>query len=111
MATRMKPEGCCAPIVVKPLPKRTVKRVAMIAKALSDPTRIEVLRLLAQQAGPVCACDIVDHFDLSQPTVSHHLKTLKEAGLLHGNQSGLWMIYEIAAGSDDLLVDFSRLLE
>ena len=111
MATRMKPEGCCAPIAVKPLPKRKVKRVAMIAKALSDPTRIEVLRLLAQQAGPVCACDIVDHFDLSQPTVSHHLKTLKEAGLLRGSRSGLWVIYEIAAGSDDLLVDFSRLLE
>ena len=83
----------------------------MIAKALSDPTRIEVLRLLAQQAGPVCACDIVDHFDLSQPTVSHHLKTLKEAGLLRGRRSGLWVFYEIAAGSDELLVDFSRLLE
>ena len=66
----------------------------MVGKALADPNRIEMLRLLAQQPGPVCACDIVDHFDLSQPTVSHHLKILKEAGLLRGTRNGLWAFYK-----------------
>jgi ArsR family transcriptional regulator len=110
MATRTKPEGCCARIAAKTLPKRKLERVATVAKALSDPTRIEILRLLAQQAGPVCACDIVDHFDLSQPTVSHHLKILKEAGLLRGSRSGLWAIYELDSRSVGMLEDFSRLL-
>lgn len=62
-------------------------------KALSDPTRMEILRIVAAQPGPVCACDIVDRFKLSQPTISHHLKTLSKAGLLIGRRSGLWRFY------------------
>lgn len=111
MARRTKPEGCCTPKALKPLPKKKADRVAKIAKALSDPTRVEVLRLLVRQKGPVCACDIVDHFDLSQPTVSHHLKTLTEAGLLRGSRDGLWAIYEVDARGIDLLEDFRRLLD
>ena len=62
-------------------------------KALSDPTRMEILRIVAAQPGPVCACDIVDRFKLSQPTISHHLKTLSNAGLLISRRSGLWRFY------------------
>ena len=111
MATRTKPGSCCSPVAVKSLPNRKVERLALAAKALSDPTRIEVLRFIAGQTGPVCACDIVDRFHLSQPTMSHHLKTLKEAGLLRGSRSGLWTMYEIEDGGAGLLGDFGRLLK
>ena len=67
----------------------------MLGKALADPNRIEILRLLAQQASPVCACDIVVNFDLSQPTVSHHLKILVKARLLRRTQKGLWAFYQV----------------
>ena len=75
----------------------------MIAKALADPNRIEIMRLLAQQKGPLCACDIVEHFDLSQPTISHHLRILKEAGLLRGTRNGLWAFYEAEPDGVDVL--------
>jgi len=63
-------------------------------KALADPTRLEILRVVAAQSGAVCACDIVDRFDLSQPTISHHLKILRDAGLLASRRNGLWSFYE-----------------
>lgn len=62
-------------------------------KALADPTRLEILRVVVAQSGPVCACDIVDRFDLSQPTISHHLKILRDAGLLTSRKKGLWSFY------------------
>lgn len=95
MAARAKPSGCCAPRAVRPLRKRKLGRLTAVAKALADPNRIELLRLLARQSEPVCACDIVEHFDLSQPTVSHHLKILKQAGLLRGTRNGLWVFYQV----------------
>ena len=110
MAARVKPAGCCAPRAVKHLPERKLERVAMVAKALADPNRIEILRLLAQQAAPVCACDIVERFDLSQPTVSHHLKILKEAGLLRGTRNGLWAFYEVDPDGARLLEGLTGLL-
>ena len=61
------------------------------------------MRLLAGQEGAVCACDIVEHVDLSQPTVSHHLKVLKEAGLLRSYRQGLWAFYETEAAGVGLL--------
>ncbi len=110
MAARVKPAGCCAPRAVKPLPERKLERVAMVAKALADPNRIEILRLLAQQAAPVCACDIVEHFDLSQPTVSHHLKILNEAKLLRGTRNGLWAFYEAEPDGVSVLEGLTGLL-
>lgn len=97
MATRTRPSGCCAPSAVKPLPAGRLSKITAVAKALADPNRIEILRLLAAQESAVCACDIVDHLALSQPTVSHHLKVLKEAGLMRGSRKGLWAFYEVEA--------------
>ena len=112
MAARARPAGCCTPKAVEPLPAEHLERLAGLAKALADPNRIEMLRLLARQTAPVCACDIVEHFDLSQPTVSHHLKILREAGLLRGTRSGLWAFYEVdpqgAESLEDLTGLFSR---
>jgi ArsR family transcriptional regulator len=63
-------------------------------KAVADPTRLEILRVVNAQSGPVCACDIVERFELSQPTISHHLKILRDAGLLASRKKGLWSFYE-----------------
>ena len=79
-------------------------------RALADATRLEILRLVAAQAGPVCVCDIVDRFDLAQPTISHHLKVLREAGLLRTSKVGIWAFYELEAEAKDLLEEASDLL-
>ena len=110
MATRARPAGCCAPRAIEPLAAERLERVAAIAKALADPNRIEMLRLVAHQSAPVCACDIVEHFDLSQPTVSHHLKTLREAGLLRGTRNGLWAFYELDPAGADALESLTQLI-
>ena len=65
-----------------------------VFKALADATRLEILRLVGSQEGPTCVCDIVDHFDLRQPTISHHLKVLREAGLVRSSKIGIWSFYE-----------------
>lgn len=93
MAERTRPAGCCVAVAIKPLPARQAGRITAVAKALADRNRVEILRLLARQPGPLCACDVVEHFDLSQPTVSHHLKVLREAGLLSATRRGLWTFY------------------
>jgi ArsR family transcriptional regulator, arsenate/arsenite/antimonite-responsive transcriptional repressor len=62
-------------------------------RALGDPTRLEIFRLLAAQEAPVCACDVVDRFGLSQPTISHHLRILREAGLVTVAKRGVWAWY------------------
>ena len=93
MAKRKRPRACCPLVKVRPLPSASRDGLTSILKALSDPTRLEILRTIAAQAGPVCACDVVERFDLSQPTISHHLKVLCESGLLVGRREGLWMFY------------------
>jgi ArsR family transcriptional regulator len=90
--------------------KSNQERVVSVAKALSDPSRIEMIRFLARQDGPLCACDIVERFDLSQPTVSHHLKILKEAGLLRGTRDGLFAFYEVEPAGVAVLDSMSALL-
>jgi ArsR family transcriptional regulator len=64
-------------------------------RALGDPTRFEIFRLIAAQESPICACDIVDRFDLRQPTISYHLKLLREAGLITVSQRGVWAYYAV----------------
>jgi len=95
MTTRTRPEGCCPLQGVAPLPSREQERWARLFKALADPTRLEILRLVAAQPGPTCVCDLVARFDLAQPTISHHLKLLREAGLLTQSRIGIWSFYAI----------------
>ena len=64
-----------------------------VFKALSDPTGLEIFRLIAAQSAPLCACDIVTRFHLRQPTISHHLKVLREAGLVTAERRGIWSHY------------------
>jgi ArsR family transcriptional regulator len=115
VTTRTRPEGCCPLQGVAPLPPREQDRWARLFKALSDPTRLEILRLITAQPGPTCVCDLVARFDLSQPTISHHLKLLREAGLLTQSRIGIWSFYaldpagaEALAGAAGALLSASR---
>lgn len=93
---RARPEGCCPPRAVRPLRSREQGRLVAAFKALADPTRLEILRFVAAQAGAVCVCDIVSRFDLSQPTISHHLKVLREAGLIEvAYKRKTWSFYRL----------------
>ena len=95
MTARARPEGCCPLQPIAPLPNHERHRAVRGFKALADATRLEILRLVRAQAGPTCVCDIVDHFDLSQPTISHHLKILREAGLVTQSRIGIWSFYAL----------------
>ena len=69
--------------------------MAAIAKALADPVRLQLVDVLRKHAGKVCVCELVPLFDLSQPTVSHHLKVLRDAGLVDSERRGLWAYYYV----------------
>ena len=90
-------EGCCPSLAGK-VPcaaEREAKRWAAVFKALSDPTRLQILSLVARNPGGVCECNIVDCTPLSQPTISYHVKVLTEAGLLDVEKQGLWCYYRL----------------
>ena len=94
MSPRARPADCCStPRAPAPLASEERERAVAIFRALGDPTRLEVFRLIAAQPDPICVCDVVDRFDVSQPTISHHLKTLREAGLVTVSRRGVWAYY------------------
>ncbi len=86
--------ACCTPLTRQPLTPSQAEQVAPTLKALADPVRLRLLSLVASHAGgEACVCDLTDAFDLSQPTISHHLKVLHEAGLLERSKRGVWVYY------------------
>jgi ArsR family transcriptional regulator len=88
-------ERCCEPVVYPDVQRQEAERVAQIAKALADPVRVQLVDVLQKHAGKVCVCELVPLFDLSQPTVSHHLKVLRDAGLVESERRGLWAYYYV----------------
>jgi ArsR family transcriptional regulator len=88
-------EPCCQPVVYPDLERAQAQRMAAIAKALADPIRVQLVDVLRQHAGKVCVCELVPLFDLSQPTVSHHLKVLRQAGIVDSERVGLWAYYYV----------------
>src|SRR5919201_4934134 len=88
-------EPCCEPVVYPDVERRQAGRMATIAKALGDPIRLELVDVLRKHAGEVCVCELVPLFDLSQPTVSHHLKVLRDAGIVGSERRGLWAYYYV----------------
>jgi ArsR family transcriptional regulator len=88
-------EACCEPLVFPEVTREGADRVAAIAKALSDPIRVQLVDVLRQHAGEVCVCELVPLFDVSQPTLSHHLKKLREAGIVGVERRGLWAYYYV----------------
>ena len=96
MSAKVRPAGCCTvPIDPTPLDPSQGARLVAAFKALADPTRLEVFRLIAAQEAPLCACDVVDRLAVSQPTISHHLKVLREAGLITVSRRGVWAYYAV----------------
>ncbi|HKG26410.1 MAG TPA: metalloregulator ArsR/SmtB family transcription factor [Thermomicrobiales bacterium] len=94
MSTRMRPAGCCD-IPNDPISLPAAEREQLVAmfKALADPTRLDIFRLIAAQDAPICACDVVERFQVSQPTISHHMKVLRDAGLVTVSRRGVWAYY------------------
>jgi ArsR family transcriptional regulator len=88
-------EACCEPVVYPDVEREQAERMAAIAKALADPVRLQLVDVLRKHAGKVCVCELVPLFDLSQPTVSHHLKVLRAAGLVDSERRGLWAYYYV----------------
>jgi ArsR family transcriptional regulator len=88
--------ACCSPLMQEPLSMEQAERIAPLVKALADPVRLRLLSLVASHAnGEACVCDLNDAFDLSQPTISHHLKVLHESGLLDRSKRGVWVYYQV----------------
>ena len=88
-------EPCCEPVVYPDIERAEAERMAVVAKALGDPVRMQLVDVLRRHAGKVCVCELVPLFDLSQPTVSHHLRKLREAGIVGSERRGLWVYYYV----------------
>jgi ArsR family transcriptional regulator len=88
-------EACCEPLVYPDVAPDAAIRLAALAKALSDPIRVQLVDVLRQHAGKVCVCELVPLFDVSQPTLSHHLKKLRDAGIVGVERRGLWAYYYV----------------
>ncbi|HZS92793.1 MAG TPA: metalloregulator ArsR/SmtB family transcription factor [Chloroflexota bacterium] len=93
LPVRHKNEPCCGSVEAPRLTQTQTDQLAGRLKALGDPTRLRLLDLLAQQPAPLCVCDLTPQFPQNQPTISHHLKLLREAGLIDTEKQGIWAYY------------------
>ncbi len=94
--------SCCAPLTKAPLSADNAESLARSLKALADPARLRILSMVAAHAdGEACVCDLTEPLDLAQPTVSHHLKVLMDAGFLTRAKRGTWAYYRLVPGSLD----------
>lgn len=100
-------ERCCEPVAYPDVERGEAVRMAQVARALGDPVRLQLVDVLRRHAGKVCVCELVPLFGLSQPTVSHHLKVLREAGIVGSERRGLWAYYFVNA---DALEELSEWL-
>jgi ArsR family transcriptional regulator len=85
----------CGCETCSPLPTEEAETFAALFKALSHPVRVKMLDIIRQAEGDVCVCDVEGNFDLSQPTISHHLKILRDSGLIESQQRGLWVYHRL----------------
>jgi ArsR family transcriptional regulator, arsenate/arsenite/antimonite-responsive transcriptional repressor len=86
--------ACCSPLTAQPLSQQQAETVAPLLKALADPVRLRLMSLIASHAGgEACVCELNDAFELSQPTISHHLKVLHDSGLVDREKRGVWVYY------------------
>ncbi len=89
------PVACCAPLAAPALDDEQALATAELFRSLGDPARVRIVNLLATSSDPVCACELYAPLGLSQPTVSHHLKKLTDAGLLEREQRGRWAYFSL----------------
>ena len=109
MTTELQPAQCCAPLAAPVLSHEEAEATAALFRALGDPARVRILNVLATNAGPVCVCELVEPLGLSQPTVSHHMKKLLDAGLVHREQSGKWAYYSLRREAAETLATVADL--
>jgi ArsR family transcriptional regulator, arsenate/arsenite/antimonite-responsive transcriptional repressor len=89
-------DACCTPLTGGALDDEQAERLALLFKALGDPTRVKLVSLIAAtKSGEACICDLTDPVGLTQPTVSHHMKILADAGLVTREQRGKWAYYRV----------------
>jgi len=86
---------CCEPVVYPDVDRDRALRMAEVAKALGDPIRLQLVDVLRKHAGKVCVCELVPLFDISQGTLCHHLKKLRDAGIVDSERKGLWAYYYV----------------
>ncbi|WP_448631144.1 ArsR/SmtB family transcription factor [Cellulomonas soli] len=105
------PDGlCCAPLARAALEHDDAVVLARVLKAVAEPTRLRLISLMcAEEGGEACVCDLVDAVDLSQPTVSHHLKVLMDAGIVTREKRGVWAYYAVVPRCMDALSDVFRM--
>ena len=100
--------ACCSPLARSPITARQAEQISPMLKALADPVRLRLLSLIASHdGGEACVCDLNDAFALSQPTISHHLKVLHDAGLISRDKRGVWVYYRART---DALAGLSALI-
>lgn len=100
--------ACCSPLSREPLSQAQAEQIAPLLKALADPVRLRLMSMVAShEGGEACVCDLNEGFDLSQPTISHHLKVLHEVGLLDRTKRGVWVYYKARSGA---LADLAALI-
>jgi ArsR family transcriptional regulator len=92
-------QPCCEPVVYPNVARARAERMATLAKALGDPIRLQLVDVLRKHAGKVCVCELTPLFDVGQPTVSHHLKVLRDAGIVDSERRGLWAYYYVIPDS------------
>lgn len=103
------PAACCAPLVREPIGAAEADDLARLMKALADPTRLRLLSIVAASEGQeACVCDLIEPVGLAQPTVSHHLKVLTDAGFLSRSKRGTWAYYAIVPGALERIADVLR---
>lgn len=97
---------CCSPLLREPLGAGDARDLAAMFKSLGDPVRLRLLSLIASHAGgEVCVCDLAEAFELTQPTISHHLKVLRAAGLVDRERRGTWVFYWVLPAALERLSD------
>src|SRR5918994_7580117 len=101
--------ACCAPLATPALSNEEAEATAAIFRALADPARVRIVNLLASSSEPVCVCELTPALELSQPTVSHHLKKLTDAGLLEREQRGKWAYFSLKRDAVDTLAVVAHL--
>lgn len=97
-------DTCCPGLLTSPLEEEQSVELAKVFKALGDPVRLRLLSMIASRdGGEICVCDLTPAFDLSQPTISHHLKLLRQAGLIDCERRGTWVYYWLLPETTDRL--------
>ena len=100
--------ACCSPLSREPLSQPQAEQIAPLLKALADPVRLRLMSMVAShEGGEACVCDLTEGFELSQPTISHHLKVLHEVGLLDRTKRGVWVYYRARS---ETLADLAALI-